>query len=167
MVASAAVRHAARVGRPFVLAPTAARRLDLGNFGARVLATGEETDGQFSLLETLGEPAGFGPPMHIHHDAAEAFFVLEGEYAMHIDREQYVCPPGTFVYVPAGVPHTFSVRGPGDGRKLNLFTPHAMVGFFEDLAAAEAAGTADEEELGRISARHHMEVVGPVPDSYL
>ena len=42
-----------------------------------------------------------------------------------------------------------------------------MVGFFEDLAAAEAAGTADEEELERISARHHMEIVGPVPDSYL
>jgi mannose-6-phosphate isomerase-like protein (cupin superfamily) len=153
--------------RPFVLGPTDPRQLDLGNFGARVLATGAETDGQFSLLETVGEPAGFGPPMHIHRDAAEAFFVLEGDYAMHIEDEQYLCPPGTFVYVPAGVRHTFSVRGPGDGRKLNLFTPHAMVGFFEDLAAAEAAGTADEDELGRISARHHMEIVGPVPDSYL
>jgi mannose-6-phosphate isomerase-like protein (cupin superfamily) len=167
MADGSGVRHAAQMGRPFVLGPTEGRHLDLGNFGARVLATGDETDGLFSLLETHAEPVGFGPPMHIHHDAAEAFFVLEGDYSMHIEEEQYACPPGSFVYVPAGVRHTFSVRGPGAGRKLNLFTPQAMVGFFEELAAAEAAGTADEEQLGRISARHHMEVVGPVPDNYL
>jgi hypothetical protein len=53
------------------------------------------------------------------------------------------------------------------GKKLNLFTPAAMQGFFEELAAAEAAGTVSPEDLGCISGRHHMEVVGPVPDSYL
>ncbi len=31
----------------------------------------------------------------------------------------------------------------------------------------EAAGTATPELLDEIAARHHMEVVGPVPDTYL
>jgi hypothetical protein len=42
-----------------------------------------------------------------------------------------------------------------------------MVGFFEDLAAAEAEGTASSELLEAIASRNHMEVLGPVPDSFL
>jgi hypothetical protein len=42
-----------------------------------------------------------------------------------------------------------------------------MQGFFEKLAAAEAAGTVSPDDLNDISRRHQMEVVGPVPDTYL
>jgi mannose-6-phosphate isomerase-like protein (cupin superfamily) len=153
--------------KPFVIQPGEGRLLDLGNFQAVVLAGGAETGGAFTLLQTQGEPEGFGPPLHIHHDAAEAFFVLEGEYLMVIEERQEVCPPGTFVYVPKGVPHTFQVRSGGAGRKLNLFAPAAMESFFEELSAAEAAGTADEATLEAIAGRASMEVVGPVPASYL
>ena len=93
--------------------------------------------------------------------------MLEGEYLMYRDDRQQLCPPGTFVYVPRAVPHTFKVTSPGPGTKLNLFSPAAMMGFFEALAAAEAAGTATPPELDEIAARHRMEVLGPVPDTYL
>jgi quercetin dioxygenase-like cupin family protein len=151
----------------FVVPPEGGRFLDLGNFSARVLATGEQTAGEFSVLQTDQEPNGFGPPMHVHHDAAEAFYVLAGEYIMYLDGREERCPPGSFVYVPAGMAHTFRVVSDGPGTKLNLFTPAAMVGFFEELAAAEAAGIADEKLLGQIAMRNDMEIVGPVPDSYL
>lgn len=151
----------------FAVRPGEGRLLDLGNFEAVVLATGADTDEQFSLLQTQNEPSDFGPPMHVHHDAAEAFFVLDGEYLMYVEERQERCPPGTFVYVPRGLPHTFRVVSVTPGKKLNLFTPAAMVGFFEDLSTAEAAGTATPEILDEIAARHHMGVVGPVPDSYL
>ena len=151
----------------FIVPPGAGRLLDLGTFQAAVIATGEQTGGAFSLIRTQHEPAGFGPPLHVHRDAAEAFFVLDGDYLMTVEDEQTRCPPGTFVFVPKGVRHTFTVVGPGAGTKLNLFAPAAMVGFFEDLAAAEAAGTATPELLDEIATRHAMNVVGPVPDSYL
>jgi mannose-6-phosphate isomerase-like protein (cupin superfamily) len=151
----------------FVVRPDAGRLLDTGTFEAVVLATGTQTDQAFSLLRTQGEPPGFGPPMHVHHDAAEAFYVLEGQYQMFMDDHQELCPPGTFVYVPTGVAHTFRVVSPGPGRKLNIFAPGAMVGFFEELAEAEAAGGATAELVDVIAARHQMEVVGPVPRSYL
>jgi len=64
------------------------------------------------------------------------------------------------------VPHTFKVSSEGPGRKLNLFRPATMVGFFE-LAAAEAAGTATPALLDEIATRNQMDVLGPVPDSYL
>lgn len=151
----------------FIVRPNEGRLLDLGNFQAQVLASGDETADAFALLKTLNEPPGFGPPMHRHRDSAEAFFVLDGEYLMFIDDEQHACPAGTFVYVPRGVAHTFKVTSSVPGRKLNLFTPAAMVRFFEELAAAESDGTATPELLSEITARSNMEVLGPVPNSYL
>lgn len=151
----------------FVVLPDQGRLLDLGTFQAVVLAAGDQTSGDLTVLQTQSEPAGFGPPLHLHRDAAEVFFVLEGEYLMFMDKEQHLCPPGAFVYVPRGMPHTFKVSSEGPGRKLNLFTPAAMIGFFEELAAAEAAGTATPSVLDEIATRNQMDVLGPVPDNYL
>ena len=151
----------------FIVLPGQGRVLDLGTFQAEVLATTDQTAGEFTLLKTMSEPSGFGPPMHRHRDSAEAFFVLEGEYLMFIEGEQHRCPTGSFVYVPKDVAHTFKVTSPEAGKKLNLFSPAAMVGFFEELAAAEAAGIATPEMLGAIAERSHMEILGPIPASYL
>ena len=153
--------------RPFVVQPGDGRLLDLGNFEAVVLADAPSTSGAFTVLQTQGEPSGFGPPLHIHRDAAEAFYVLEGTYRMHVEGDQHLCAPGSFVYVPPNVVHTFVVVSDEPGKKLNLFSPAAMVAFFEELAQAEANGTATPELLTEISERNHMEVVGPVPDTYL
>ena len=151
----------------FIVQPEQGRQLDLGNFEVIVLATSAQTSGEFSLLQTQSEPPDFGPPLHIHHDAAEAFYVLEGEYLMFLKDQQTLCPPGTFVYVPEAVPHTFKVVSQGPGKKLNLFSPAAMTEFFEGLADAETTGSATPELLREIAARSHMEIIGPVPETYL
>ena len=78
-------------GRAFVLRPGEGRSIDLGGFQMSVKATKEETDGAFSLLEAT-EPPDFGPPLHTHHDAAEASYVLEGEYMIFVDGRQFVSP---------------------------------------------------------------------------
>jgi mannose-6-phosphate isomerase-like protein (cupin superfamily) len=151
----------------FVVRPGERAEFDLGMFAAVPLADTEQTGGAFSLLRTEREPPGFGPPLHRHQDAAEAFFVLQGRYLLYVDDRQEDCPAGTFAYVPQGVPHTFRVVSQTPGTKLNLFTPAAMTGFFADLAAAEAAGDASPETVDTIAARHAMDVLGPVPDTYL
>lgn len=149
---------------PFVLQPGEGRDIDLGGFLMTVKATAESTDGQFTLLEAA-EPANFGPPIHIHRDAAEAFYVLEGEYIIFIDDTEIRCPAGSFVYIPAGAVHGFRV-GPVASRKLNLYVPSAMVGYFDELAEAIRTGDIDDERLGAIAERYGMEVLGPVPEGY-
>jgi mannose-6-phosphate isomerase-like protein (cupin superfamily) len=151
----------------FIVHADEGRRLDLGNFEAIVLASAAQTSGEFSLLRTQNEPPDFGPPLHIHHDAAEAFYVLSGTYLMYVEDRQERCSPGTFVYVPRGLPHTFRVVSSEPGQKLNLFAPAAMVGFFEQLAEAEAKGEATPERLGAIATHSQMEIIGPIPDTYL
>jgi mannose-6-phosphate isomerase-like protein (cupin superfamily) len=148
----------------FVLRPGEGRRIDLGAFEMSVKASKEETGGMFSLLEA-DEPPGFGPPLHVHHDSAEAFYVLEGEYLIFLDGREVVCPAGAFIFIPAGMRHGFRV-GRVPSRKLNLYTPAAMVGYFDDLSDATRTGPVDDEALSAIALRHSMEVLGPVPEGY-
>jgi mannose-6-phosphate isomerase-like protein (cupin superfamily) len=149
----------------FVLAPGDGRSIDLGNFAMMVKADAGDTGGAFALLEAA-EPAGFGPPMHIHRNAAEAFYVLGGEYLIFLDGREILCPTGSFIYIPAGKRHGFRV-GSVPSRKLNLYSPAAMIGYFDDLSASIAAGESDAARLDEISIRYGMEVTGPVPEGYI
>ena len=149
----------------FVLRPGEGRDIDLGGFSMVVKASADETQGAFSLLQA-DEPPGFGPPLHIHHDAAEAFFVVSGEYRIFVGDDDWVCPAGSFIYIPAGLPHGFQV-GSVQSSTLNFYTPAAMVGYFDDLSTALSTDTADGATLTEIAQRYAMEVVGPVPEGYL
>ena len=148
-----------------VLLPGQARQVNEGSFDVLELATREITDGSYSLIETIETGVGTGPPVHIHRDAAESFYVIAGAYSMHLDGRDFDCPAGSFVYVPRGMAHTFRVLKDGS-RKLNLYTPSAMEGYFDELSAAVRTG-ADEAVLTEIASRYSMEIVGPVPRSYL
>lgn len=145
--------------------PGEARVIDAGGIRRLVLADASDTGSAFSLIETREAAVGIGPPLHIHRDAAESFYVIEGEYRFHLDGRDFVCEAGSFVYVPVGMAHTFSSMTTGS-RKLNLYTPAAMVGYYDELAAGISAGM-DANILDAIAERYSMEVVGPVPEGYL
>lgn len=151
--------------RAFVLRPGEGRSIDLGGFRMSVKATDEDTGGAFTLLQA-DEPAGFGPPLHVHRDTAEAFYVLEGEYILFIEGREYRCRAGSFIFIPAGVEHGFRV-GNVASRKLNLYTPAAMLGYFDDLSAAIRSGRVEPEALAEIAVKYGMEVRGPVPEGYV
>lgn len=148
-----------------VLLPGEGKAIDLAGATVRTLhATDEGADGSFALVETAESAEGFGPPLHLHRDASESFYVIEGEYLMHLDGHDFRCPAGSFVHVPRGMPHAF--KGARGSRKLNLFTPAAMIGYFEELGEALADGV-DDERLAEIAEHHSMTVLGPAPEGYL
>jgi mannose-6-phosphate isomerase-like protein (cupin superfamily) len=149
----------------YVLQPREGRVIDLGNFVMSLKADGSGTSGLFSAVEAA-EPADFGPPMHIHRNAAEAFYVLDGLYRMFIQDKTWECAAGSFVFVPPGVEHSFRV-GPLPSRKLNLYAPAAMVGYFDDLSAAIKSGDIGDQRLADIALEYGMEITGPVPEGYL
>ena len=130
-----------------------------------VKADAGSTRGVVSVLEAT-EPAGFGPPIHVHNDADEAFYVLEGEYVMSLEGDEHRCPAGSFVFIPAGVPHGFRV-GEAASRKLNVYFPAAMTGYFDDLAAALRRSAVTDAELAKIAETHQMHIVGPASARYV
>lgn len=150
---------------PYVLGPGEGRVIDLGDFGVTVKANTEDTGGVVSVIENE-EPPGFGPPIHVHHDCAEAFYVIEGEYVMSLEDREFVCPAGSFIFIPQGVRHGFRVRDVAS-RKLNLYFPASMIGYFDDLALALRRESVTEEELAGIAGAHGMEIVGPPSERYV
>ena len=80
------------------------------NFGTywRLLATSDTTNGRSTTFDELF-PGGLVAPAHVHDDAEEAFFVLEGDlvFTLGDDDAEITAPPGTYVYIPPGTRHSF------------------------------------------------------------
>jgi hypothetical protein len=51
-------------------------------------------------------------------------------------------------------------------RKLNIYVPAAMVGYFDELSAALKSGRVGPDALSGIALKYGMEVRGPVPEGY-
>lgn len=130
-----------------------------------VKATGAETGGAFSLLEQVVTPAG-NPPVHVHADHDEAFYVLDGEVDVWVGDERTRCGTGTFALAPRGVPHTYAVRS-DEARLLVLGAPAGIDEFFVEVG--EPAGdrhlpAPTEPDVGHVAAvgaRHGIDVLGP------
>ncbi|HEX5975555.1 MAG TPA: quercetin 2,3-dioxygenase [Rubrobacteraceae bacterium] len=121
------------------------------------LAEGEDTGGRLTVYEILF-PADSGPPLHVHEREDEAFYVLEGGLSVRTGDEEFEASPGSFVFQPRGVPHTF--RSSADGaRVLLLVVPSGFEGYFRALSRpAEAmtlpptAGPPSAEQISAIEA---------------
>jgi quercetin dioxygenase-like cupin family protein len=123
---------------------------------------GEQTGGSLSVLE-VGNRPGQGPPLHIHTQEDETAYVLAGEVRWKLGDESFSNGPGSFVFIPKGVPHTWQVIGEEEGRFLVTFTPAGMEGFFDRLADLAEF---DPEAFRAAAAEHAMEVVGqPLAES--
>jgi quercetin dioxygenase-like cupin family protein len=96
------------------------------------LATGEDTQGQFALQEQVGRK-GNVPPPHIHHREDETFYVAEGEMTFFIGDRTIKATPGTMVFAPRHVVHSFSIDSE-QVRILVLNTPAGIEGFFKELS---------------------------------
>ena len=128
---------------------------------AEVLAEGDH-----SVLELLA-PAGDQPPLHVHHDSDEGFYVLEGEVTVWAGDECAVLAPGQFAFGPKGVPHTYRVTSAEPARMIVTSSNGSFASFVQaygepaprrELPPREAP---DAERLGRLAAEHGIELLGP------
>jgi mannose-6-phosphate isomerase-like protein (cupin superfamily) len=130
------------------------------------LAGAAETDGSYGLVHVWA-PAGSSPPLHVHHSADEAFYVLDGELRIVCGGEEYRAPTGACALLPRGLPHTFIVEGERDARLLTLISPGGSESFFAEAGSPASgeglppAGPPDLATLMRVGAQHDIEILGP------
>jgi quercetin dioxygenase-like cupin family protein len=103
------------------------------------LATGEDTQGQFALIEAVSRK-GNAPPRHIHRREDETFYVLEGEMTVSVGESTIKATPGTMVFLPRGVAHSFAIESE-QLRVLILATPAGLEGWFKELSVPAQAMT--------------------------
>jgi quercetin dioxygenase-like cupin family protein len=130
-----------------------------------------ESDGRLGV-SLVTQPAGIAPPLHVHANEAEAFYLLEGTMTYRAGDEMHHLAAGDFIHLPPGVPHAFRVTGTGV-RFLSLVTPGRLLSLYDEvgLPAAERRipdpavdGRTVPDEIARwneIGPRYGLTVVGP------
>ena len=101
------------------------------------LATGEETNDAYALIEAAVPPGG-GPPPHTQGDV-ELFYVLKGEVTFTVEGEDVVAGPGTSVRVEPGVVHAFKNRSGAPARMLIQTLPAGMEHYFREVGRPAAS----------------------------
>lgn len=113
-----------------------------------------ETNGRYAAMEVIAG-SGFGPPLHIHQNENEHFFVLEGSVSFVCGDRKFDATAGTAFTVPKGVPHTWANLSETDIRMLGVFVPGGLEQFFLKAQRVSAS------EIEALAASHGMVIVGP------
>jgi quercetin dioxygenase-like cupin family protein len=155
------------ISRGGVLSPGEGRSLWFQGNLMTIKVAGEHTDGAVAVVEGAFR-ADHGPPLHVHRNEDELFYILDGQMLVVCDGHTFTAQAGDLVFLPRGIPHTFKV--PADGgptRALFLVTPARFLGFIE--AAGEPAPEAvmppdqeyDFEKTEALADDYEFDVIGP------
>lgn len=124
-----------------------------------------DTDGDIYVFESSRDKEG-GPPLHLHYEQDEWWYILEGEFLFRVGDETFRAKAGDSVFGPRRVPHAFAKVGQGKARMLMFFQPAGKME--ENFRAISEGVTAKMTDAERNTFRkeHGLEVVGP-PITYL
>lgn len=135
----------------------------------KMKATGSETNGEYSLVEELC-PRSFATPWHVHGREDEGFLVVDGEATFFVGDQEIKAKPGSFVFLPRGIPHAFRIDS-DNAHLFNLITPAGFENFYFDLSepARELVippppdGPPDFQAIAAAAASYGCEILGPPP----
>lgn len=135
-----------------------AERLAVGPDAWVLEVSGQDTAGQLSVMRWEGRAPG-GPPLHVHADQDEVFFVEAGQYRFQCGEEQFSLQAGDAIFLPRGLPHSFC-QDSAEGALRYAYTPAGrMEDFFRALATL--SGPPEPAAAAALFAAHGMEIVGP------
>lgn len=140
----------------------------LGKALMTLKATGEQTNGAFSLVEEV-LPAGYATIYHAHLTEDEAIYVLEGEITLICNGQKLQGVPGTYVFLPRNTPHGYRVEK-APARLLLFITPAGFEQFFIEAGepaqglTPPSATLPDREKIMALAAKYHNKILGPLPE---
>ncbi|MBC7921012.1 MAG: cupin domain-containing protein [Ferruginibacter sp.] len=120
--------------------------------------SGKDTGGMLSVFEYVGKEKT-GPPLHVHADQDEIFYVVEGEYLFQMGDEKLTAKAGDTVFGPRNVPHTWMQLSDTGKIVYSVQPAGTMEEFFSRMNQLKGPPTA--EEIQKIHLEHGMKVLGP------
>lgn len=141
-----------------ILSPSEGEKYHAGPFDISARVLGSQTGGDFELYElTLGAAT---IDYHIHRHMDETLYVVEGEIEFIVSGETFSRPAGSVAFIPRGIHHGFTNRGPAQARVVILFTPSANQDeYFRELERLFAASELDTEALHAVQKKFDQELV--------
>ena len=120
--------------------------------------SGKDTDNDLVVFEQTGLTLKGGPPLHIHPNQDEWFYILEGEYVFQVGEDKHSLKSGDTIFLPRNVPHAF-IQLSEKGKMIVSFLPAGkMESFFEVTDSWTSPPT--KEELSKVFLDHDMKIVG-------
>ncbi len=126
-------------------------------------------------------PPGFDVGAHLHHNAEELFYILDGELDLLAFEPQARSTggwrtwqsasgaqvmrggPGSAMFVPAGCPHAFANPGTTLARMLFLVSPPGHEHYLEEIGKQIGqGGPPDPAMIAEIRARHDIQQLTPM-----
>lgn len=132
-----------------------------------IKAGSADTGGSVSVIDVV-VPKGKATPLHIHPDAEETFFVVDGELVVHIDGVDHRVTSGGTSTIRRGTPHAFAVAST-TAHILVIFSPGGGEQFFIDAGEPAARrelppeGERDFERVRKAAETNGLVLIGPPP----
>jgi quercetin dioxygenase-like cupin family protein len=127
---------------------------------------GEDTSGEFTLIEEITPPEG-GPPPHMHTREDETFYVLEGEVEFMVGERTFLARAGSVVYAPRNILHAFRNVGSTPSRMSIFITPGGLEKMFKEVGeqvtdrSSPPEGPPDIENLVAVNQKYGVEIPPP------
>ena len=124
----------------------------------RVMLDAVGSGGALAIIEMRARP-GVVVPSHIHRDAEELFYLLEGRLTVRVGDAETDVGPGDLVVVPRRTLHAHRNDAAVPTRWLTLFAPAGTEGYFAERAHHAAEPTPGVElDYAGLDPRIHDEL---------
>jgi quercetin dioxygenase-like cupin family protein len=147
----------------FTLEATGGKSVALGGLGVQFKLWGDQTQGRLAVVEHPMDAGRLVPP-HVHANEDEYSYVLQGEFGVRIGDLETTVGPGSYIFKPRAIPHTFWNAGPEPARLIEMISPAGFEQFFDRLAdiyAAAGSGLPDQKAIGELAARYSLSFTNP------
>jgi quercetin dioxygenase-like cupin family protein len=118
-----------------------------------------DTNGGLAVFEQNGFTPKGGPPLHIHPNQDEFFYIIEGEYIFQVGDDKYDMKQGDTIFLPRNVQHAFAQLT----EKGKVIVAYMPAGKMEDFFRTADSWTSPPslKEIEKAFEDNDMKVVGP------
>jgi len=146
--------------KPVQIPPDGGKKVNILGIPMVIRIHGRDTGGVLSVVESHDVPGG-GPPPHIHHREDETFQILEGEYEFMVGGQTILARPGTTLFAPRDIPHSYRCVSKASGKLMVVLTPSGFEGFFEESGALSPQQQQDIPRVIEIGKKFGLEILPP------
>lgn len=124
--------------------------------------------GMDTVVLEMTLPVGSAPPLHVHDDLDDTWYILEGTMVVRCGDDELVVGAGHWVSMPRGVPHAFVVVGGDQARILLVHDNTSFRDLIREVGVPASVRVVPSDptfppidELVRIAASHDLRPIGP------
>lgn len=123
---------------------------DLNKMDFRIILTGEQTKGKYSILEVDFLAEGDQEiPLHIHSKENLIIYVMEGEFVFKYGDDTISSQKDKIIILNKSIPHSYRKIGKDKGSLSIMFIPSGFENYFSDAGLTHEGFTEkmNEEQI--------------------